>query len=380
MRKRLLAPGSGLVALALAALCLVATPAGAAYDEVPRQSWSANGTVYAIAVSGGRVYIGGRFTRLKNTYTGEVVNRSRLAAFDATTGRLITSFAPSADDDVLALAVSSDGGTVFAGGAFGQVNGQARSHIAALSTSGALAPGWSGSASSTVWDLETVGKNLYVAGLFARYDDVRRGGLAKVNAGNGALDTHWQAVTGGGRPRALALAPNGTDLIVAGTFGTLDGQPRTYMGSVGLSSGAVTGWSPPPACATCDVYDVTAAGDAVYAGTGGGGGRVARWSASSGRLIWRVHADGNVQALALRGKTLYVGGHFGPTFGGKTRHQLAAVSTGTGRVLAWNPALGGRDHPGVWALDTGPDFLRVGGGFTSVGGRKQARYAEFRVL
>ena len=77
----------------------------------------------SLAVSGGTVYAGGSFASIG----GQA--RNRLAALDATTG-LPTAWNPDANNSVLTLAVSD--GTVYAGGQFTAIGGQARSGIAFL--------------------------------------------------------------------------------------------------------------------------------------------------------------------------------------------------------------------------------------------------------
>jgi hypothetical protein len=372
-------PTRRLVGLALAGalVCvgLVASPAQSAYSDTSRPTWSPRSTVFAIAVHGDRVYIGGKFTKLKNIGTGQYVTRNRIAAFDASSGDLITSFNPNVNGTVRAIAVSGDGSTVYIGGEFTSVDGVARSRVAALDAYGSVVPGWSPSASSTVRDLVLVGSDVFLAGTFGKVNNASRGGLARVDAATGALNS-WKVPTNGGRPRSIFPAPNGTDLIVAGSFSGLEGQPRPFLGSATLDTGDVTGWNPPAACDTCDIFDIVAAGGDVFGAVGGGGGRAVKWSAATGALQWAVHSDGNAQAVALDGGTLYVGGHFGPTFAGQQRSQLAAVNSSSGQVLPWAPDLGTAYFPGVWALDVSTDFLRVGGGFREVAGVPQARYAE----
>jgi len=70
-------------------------------------SWNpgADGVVYALALSGSMVYLGGDFTYI----AGEL--RNNIAALDASTGQA-TAWNPVADYSVYALAVSSS--TVYA--------------------------------------------------------------------------------------------------------------------------------------------------------------------------------------------------------------------------------------------------------------------------
>ena len=109
-------------------------------------SWQTNNTVWAIAPVNGDMYVGGRFTSVRPpgdpAGTGEVAS-TYLAEFDASTGALVTSFTPTLDGQVTALAVSPDGSTLYVGGSFTHVNGSFRNHLAAFSTStGALSTTW----------------------------------------------------------------------------------------------------------------------------------------------------------------------------------------------------------------------------------------------
>jgi hypothetical protein len=87
------------------------------------------GTVYSIAVSGSRVYLGGAFTSVDG------IIRDRLAAV-TTAGRL-TAWNPHADSTVDAVEIGPNG-NVFAGGRFGRIGGVTRSRVAEITPGGAL--------------------------------------------------------------------------------------------------------------------------------------------------------------------------------------------------------------------------------------------------
>ena len=368
---RLLAVCTG---LSLALLTLGAVPASADYSPSPRSTWSPNGTVYAITMSpdGQTVYIGGRFTSVRNVATGRNVARSHLAAFDAATGDLVTGWSPSADDVVRAIAFSTDAQTMFVGGDFLHVNNAVETRVAALDLAGSVRPDWSVSATKTVKDLLPVGDDLFLAGRFSQVNGKSRKGLAKVDAATGGL-FDWNVPTVGGRSTSIVLAPNGQELIAAGSFTSLGGQPRNFAGAVDLATGNVSSWNPASICDTCNIFDLAVSGDYVYGAVGGGGGRAAKWSATTGNLIWTVAGDGDVQAIAVRDGIVYAGGHYGPTFGRQTHHQLAQIVDATGTALPWAPNFSGNDKPGIWAIDVSSDFLRIGGGFRQLDGVRQAR-------
>jgi hypothetical protein len=169
------------------------------------------------------------------------------------------------------------------------------------------------------------------------------------------------------------------------------------------------------------VHAVVTDGARVYVG-GSFSGNVAALDASSGELIWRGNADGDVRALALGPDgSLLMGGAFN-TVGGVTHRKIASVDAATGAVNAtFRGAAGGtvRDivvvgsnayfagaftnHGGmtqqglgavnastganvtgfttaangtVYALGTDGNRLFIGGNFTTVGGQPRNQLAS----
>ena len=365
----------GLTALLVMSVGL-ASPAQAAYQQTPKPTWATVSHVYAVAVKGNVVYLGGRFTALRNPITGQRMSAGGLAALNRTTGEPI--WTASADGEVRSLAVAADGSAVFAGGAFTTVNGTAANRLVALApATGKPISSWSASASGTVRDMLVSGSDLYVAGRFGRVNGVAKGGLALLDAVSGAVRP-WQAKTGGGRPWALSLSADGQRLIVGGDFDTLAGVPRTYLGSVSTATGQATNWAPAPTCAACSIIDLDSDSAATYVGTAGAGGHLTAYANDTGKALWSKGADGDVQAVAVDTGLVYAGGHFEAQFAGTNRSMLAAVRATTGAVDGFAPKMIGNVHPGVWALAAEPDGLFVGGGFTGVGAAtEQAGYAQF---
>lgn len=365
--------------LALTAGIGFLVPAAAAYDTRPLFSWVPNGRVYAMAEASGVVYLGGTFTSLRNPATGERVDRERLAAISASTGELIASWDPGANDTVRALAVSADG-TIYAGGDFTTAAGVSATRAAAITPVGAAVSGWDASANNTVRSIVVTNEAVFVAGNFSRIDGVRRIGVARLDPSDGDLATGWDARARRGRVRALALSPNGTDLIVGGSFKSLSGVTRMFAGTVALDSGAVRAWAPSAICDTCQVLGLTTADGTVFAAVGGrGGGRAAAWSLATAQQRWVSRGDGDVQSVAVHGGVAYFGGHFGPRFLNQERHQLVALDANTGALLDFVLPFTGNDHPGIWAIIADSAVLRIAGGFR-LSNSPAARYAVFPAL
>lgn len=341
------------------------------YDTRPGFSWVPDGPVYAILEVGDVIYLGGAFTRLRNPVTGQVVTRSRLAAVDRETG-LPTPWNPGADATVRALEAGANG-VVFAGGDFLRAGGGPAVRLAAIRPDGSRVPGWTASANATVRDLLQVEDGLIVAGSFSSVDNAARRAVARIRADTGGLVTGFNARVTQGSVLALARSATGS-LLLGGSFHGVGGVAQPFLAMVSPSTGAVTGWRPPPSCSDCPVLDLDVSGTRVYGAVGGPGGRVAAWRADANVRLWARTADGDVQAVDVDDDVVYVGGHFGPHFAGQTRHQFAALSV-DGQVLGMTMTFTGKDGPGVWAVSASSGALRIGGGFTGISGSSSARYA-----
>lgn len=368
--------------LSLATVVGVAAPANAAYDNQPSSTWNPDGPVHAIAVHGGRVYIGGTFTHLVNPATGEQVPRSNLAALDASTGELVRSWSADADGDVRALALSQDGNTLLAGGAFRNVDGEKRRRLVALDAgNGSVLTPWRGHAGGVVRDLLVVGDQVYVGGFFRSLSGVSERGLALLQVSNGARVDSFHASTDG---KVYGLATSGGSLVVAGKYSHINGEPRRALARVNLDTGNLLPWAPQPLCDKCAKYwDVVTDAQRVYLAIGGPGGRVAAYNPTTGLNIWVTRANGDAQALALAGGLLYVGGHFNGdrSFAGQYRTQLAAVAPTNGAVDGQFAPRMYASYPGVWALAATDTALYAGGHFTGAGARQQSPFlAKFAGL
>ncbi|MGN6636343.1 MAG: beta-L-arabinofuranosidase domain-containing protein, partial [Oryzihumus sp.] len=250
--------------------------------------------------------------------SGRSYPAQNLAVFSATTGAADLSFAGGTNNTVTSLA--TDGGsTLYLGGTFGTVNGQARKGLAALdTTTGALRP-WSPSVAGTgqVDAVAWSGGSVYAAGNFT---SVSGGGgtsqayVAKVDASSGAVDTGW-APAPDGRVRALNVAAGGTArLFLGGDFTSVSAKASTNkVAAVALTGtgGVDTGFK---AAATnagsyAPVFDLISDGTRVYTATAGSGGACAALDVTSGALVWSDHSNGNMQSVRLNGGQLYCAGH-----------------------------------------------------------------------
>jgi hypothetical protein len=357
--------------VATAGLVSIAQPAYA-LSSMPDSTWGAKSKVYALAQSGNVMFVGGSFTKALGP-SGQIVPAANLMAVDITTGAYISTFTPSiaytqttAKVEVDALAVSSDGSTLFIGGSFDTVDGVLRQNFAAVDTATGtqVSPIFTASPNSKVSAL-LAGPNLvYLGGTFLKVNGVNRTHLAAVSMSDGSLSDTWApSATAGtdpcptqfpsgtncgptsnggtGHVHSLAFAPDGASLYVGGNFYYINGVPRNALAKVSASDGSLVNWRVPwatiPSESTSNpylgpnvVWAILPTAARLYVAWGrtpngftafnnntttNATGECSNLPMGNGcaMQIWKVGTNGNAESLALSpdGSRLFVGGHFG---------------------------------------------------------------------
>ena len=366
----------------------------------------ASGAVYKLTQVGGTMYAGGAFSSVSTpagVSPGGTFSRSNIVAFNATSGVASTSFAPSVNGQVWAMA--SNGASLWIGGTFTSVNGVARRGVAKLNpTTGAVDTAFNANfASGKVTELALVGGRLIAGGTFP-------GKLRAVNPATGAntgylnLSISGSVTTNAGPVEVyrFAVNPAGTRLVAVGNFTSVGGQTRyrAFMLTLGATSGTVNAWYYSPLRNLCRagslpdyMRDVDFSPDGswfAFVSTGyipqtGGVGRdlcdaTARFEtdvAAPTRPTWINYTGGDtLHSVAATDVAVYVQGHqrwldnpqgadsAGP--GAVSRPGIGAISPSTGLALSWNPTkdrgVGGKDlyvtSQGLWV---GSDTNRIGG-------------------
>jgi hypothetical protein len=321
-------------------------------------AWSALGSggngvdspVYALALGGGNLYVGGSF---KNANAGGAspVAANGIALWNGAWSSLNASIGFGADSSVRALALS--GGNLYVGGSFRTVyNGATglQANFVAMwngnlwSPLGSDAGPTGNGVNSTVFALAVSGSSLFVGGFFTTaYNSL----ATQVNANRVARwdGATWSPLGGGAGPTGngvnstvFALAVSGSSLFVGGTFITAYNSLAAGVSANYIAMWDGSLWSP------------------LGTGTGGTGNGV----------------NGQVNALAVSGSNLFVGGSF------STGYNSPATAVGANNVAMWNAGSGwsrlgsgagttgnGVNGP-VGALAMSGSNLFVGGGFITV--------------
>lgn len=299
-----------------------ATPETVSADSLP--TVQINGVAWRQLVVGNTVYVVGAFTTARPAGSAAGVNtvvRNNILAYDIRTGNLITTFAPSLNAQATAIAASPDGTRIYVGGQFTAVNGATVWRVAALNaTTGALITSFLPKPGSTVYSIIATDTTVYMGGLFKAVGAVARDQLAAFSAVDGSL-LGWAPQAVGGRVNAMVLSPDKTKVVVGGQFTTLNGSsnPGYGLGAVDAVTGALMPFAANSALVrdagpNAAIVSLAADGDQVY-GSGfvfGSGGNLegafsANWS--DGAVKWIQDCHGDTYDVYPSEDKLYTVGH-----------------------------------------------------------------------
>ncbi|MGI4864746.1 MAG: IPT/TIG domain-containing protein [Janthinobacterium lividum] len=363
-------------------------------------------TVNALAVVGSDLYVGGSFTTAYTAAAGPQP-ASNVVRWTGTTFAGLNTGQNGANGTVYAVATATNG-DVYVGGIFTAVGTVPANNVArwdgtawnGLGNGTTAATATNNGVSGTVNALAGVGSDLYVGGTFTTAYAVagnqpllrvaRWTGTAWNGLGNGT--TAATASNNGVSGTVNALAVLGSDLYVGGTFATAyavaGSQPLNYVARWTGSAWQGLGNGTTAATATNNGVNNTVNALAVLGSDLYVGGnfttayavagsqsllRVARWTGSAwqglGNGTTAATASNNgvnnvVYALAVVGSDLYVGGNFTTAYAVAGSQALNYVARWDG--TAWN-ALGTGLNGTVRALALAGTRLVAGGSFTAVG-------------
>lgn len=294
------------------------TPVTVSADALP--TVQVNGVVWAQVIVGNRVYATGKFTAARPAGAAagtQETARSNILAFDLTTGALITSWAPTLDAQGMAIAASPDGSRIYVVGDFSRASGVTRNRIAAFdATTGTLVTSFAPSINTRTRAIAVTSSTVYVGGSFSQVNGLARQRLAAFSTANGALLT-W-APTAEQEVIAMTAPPGTNKIVVGGRFTQLNGNPWYGLGALDATTAANLPWPVNNvvrnAGANAAIWYLTSDATSVY-GTGyvfGAGGNLENaFSAVSatGDLRWVSGCLGDTYGIAPVGDVAYQVGH-----------------------------------------------------------------------
>lgn len=334
---------------------------------------SIGGVPTALAAFGEEIGVGG-----VSSVGGQ--RRNNLAAVDKMTGG-VTDWAPRVgpmDAQVQCLAIAN--GSIIAGGAFLEVNGQAITNLVLLNRLGqetALV-----TPSARVLALAVTDDTLYLGGRFTRCNGLTRRSLAAVSLTTGEL-LEWNPGTSG---RVNALVPGADGLFVGGNFTNIAGLSRNYLAKLDFATGQATGWNAALlTAANNEINALALTDDRLHAG----GVFSVRIGGTTYRSLVSITAataaaEGffpppsisplqTLNSLVAADDAVWMGGYSG---NGLESSSLRQASRLTHQVTGWNP----RSDQTVYAQLWDGENLFVGGDFTMVAGESLHGLAVFRRL
>jgi len=320
-----------------------------------------NGEVDAIVADGkGGWYVGGNFDHVDDAIINNLIHIKADKTLDV-------AFRPQPNNAVTTMVVYNN--TLFVGGYFSNIGGQARGRAASFSIATGNITDWNPAPDNFIRSMVAGKGVIYLLGNFGTAGGQPRVGVAAVDAITGVANS--LVVTQNSSAGIGAIGLLGDTLYIGGNFTTLNGVPRTELGAVNVKTGITTSWAPTADNAITAMYTtknkvfVSGAFDIANGASHHGlaafdpvTGDVSPWDAQvSGSGAF----GGSVYSMVAVGDTLYVAGYFSAICG-QPRADLAAFNINTGAATNWVP----QGNNTAYALAYSGGHFYTGGAFTSV--------------
>src|SRR5829696_6527112 len=389
MRRIVLMLASMALAMLLACGVALALP-----SETPDQTPMVNGTVRAIEQVGTNVWLGGKFTQVKQRDGTVVASVSNLAVFDSQTNQYV-KIAPKlsgtasevwdmtlyAQNVLIAGKFSGPPSTqqnlVLVDGKTGEVirwyNSPSLKSVLAAPNLGRI---YGGGVSLTAFELS--GKKLWTK--------------AKTTVDSSLYSTNAPSPS----YRDLELDADGQTIWAACACDAVDGNPAKALVKLSTEGVHDTSWRAAADPASWGMSVVEANG-ALYLGAGGSDylAKYDNGPTATGTRSWVRDTSGSVQVVEVMDGQLVIGGHFwevadepndscghgrstelDPNNECQTRKGIAAYSfEGEPKLSDWSLTYAGK-YSLVWALHVDGARLHTGGEFLTVNGVTQNYYAR----
>jgi hypothetical protein len=375
-------------------------------SETPDQTPMVNGTVRAIEQVGTNIWVGGKFTQVKQQNGTVVANVSNLAVFNSQTNQYQDINLPKlggADSEVWDMSIydenkqiEGDENVLIAGKFTGPTSTQNNLVLVkgAGPEAGRVIRWYNAPSLKSALAAPDLGK-VYGGGVSLSAFDLSGNKLwtkAKTTV-NTAL--YPDAPTPGYRD--LELDADGQTIWAACACDAVDGNPAKALVKLNTQGTHDAFWR-----AAADLpswgLSVVEANGALYLGAGGSD-YLAKFSKTDGKITWLSDTSGSVQVVEVMDSQLLIGGHFWEVAGQpadqpddscghgrskpeldpndecQTRKGIAAYSFDGVLDPNWDPLYAGK-YSLVWALHVEGNRLHTGGEFLTVNGVTQNYYAR----
>jgi hypothetical protein len=404
------------LALTTLAVLLASAVAFALPTETPDNTPMVNGRVRAIEQVGNYVWLGGKFTKVKQRDGTVLDSVTNVAVFNSETDQYV-DIAPMLDgsgSEVWDMTLYGDAGDILIAGKFvGSTTKQKNLVLVDGSTGQVIrwfnSPGLKSALAAP--QLEgangSVGR-VYGGGVSLSAFDVATGKKLWTRART-TVDTTLHANGLAASYRDLELDADGSTIWAACGCDAVAGNPAKALVKLDIEGNHDASWV--AEAPTADAYGISVAQhDAkLYLGAGGVDFLAEYPKEGNGSHTWLRDTSGSTQVVEVMDDQLIIGGHFwevadgpddscghrsssdpsalDPSPGGEceTRHGLAVYTFegvldggGTPEDIddGWNPMLEGK-YSLAWALQPEGARLHVGGDFRTVNGVTQAYYTRF---
>jgi len=397
------------------------TPVTVSADSLP--TTQIDGVVWSQAIVGNTVYAGGSFANARPAGSAAGTNltpRANMLSYDITTGALNTTFAPNPNAQVEAVTASPDGSRVYIGGDFTTSSGVNRYRIAAYNaTTGALITTFAPVLNGGVRAIVATNTTVYVGGAFTTANGNTRSKLAAFSATDGSL-LSWAPSANDG-VQAMVMAPDQSKIIVGGAFTQISGAAEYGMAAIDPITGATLPWAADAtvkdAGANAAIDTLSTDGTNIYGGGfvfGSGGNLEGVFAAdpSTGAIKWIEDCHGDTYSTYSDGNAMYEVGHqhycddvpngfsqnnpwvlhrsqaFSTAVAGTLLHNTQSAYADFGGTpapeqLDWYPTLTLGTYTGqkqaAWNVTGNGQYVVEGGEFPTVNGVGQQGLARFAV-
>ena len=372
---------SVVVAALAAGLVMPGHAAAATVTTTPTVSWapwkSCGDTstencaqVRAIARTSGATFLGGDFTELRSPDGTQKVAVSNFAALDDS-GQPLASFVPKLFNGAV-LTLATDGATVYAGGTFTRIDDKYAARIARFDAATGARQGFSSGVNGPVFAAALLGSKLYIGGRFSSVQSSPRGNLAALDAGTGKVDPSWtpkaEIILNDVAPndskhnntpiRTIAPSKDGARVFVGGDMDLINGVQQPVVAALDPAGGTLD----PTFNTTLSGLNKSYQAMQIAPDELGGmalatGGKTNKgWRLGpDGSHRWTVNTNGDVQAAAISGGTVYFGGHFTKVCRKSCYDGDSTDDTGRMHIAAFDDLANTRPDPdSTWAPSLGP--------------------------